>query len=216
MTKALVDFQNMSELVSYAQRFVKERIEVFRKDISICLKADTKRRHAYMPALMTCISLLELLSGLYVGKLKHIELSRIIEYSKKFMDTNVYTTDRLSVLYEAFRHKIAHVTQPYGVFDTYSVGKKHQLRSYPQRRITWKVNATDRQPPIDIIPEKGTLTKQPPWPVSYSHRCIVSVYRLKVDIPKSALSVGGYLENLATDIKIQENFSKCMLEYFCK
>jgi len=215
MNKSLAPFKSQRTLVSYAQRFVKERIEVFRKDLSICLKADANGRHAYMPALITCVSLLELLSGLHAGKLKDVRLSGIIDYTKKFMDANVYSSDRLAVLYEGFRHKIAHVTQPYGVFDTYTVKKSnHPLRNKPQRLITWQVNATDRHPPIDIIPVNGTLTKSPPWPVTYSHRCIVSIYRLKVDIPRSALGAGGYLENLKVDSKAQENFHKCMLKSF--
>ncbi|GAH07630.1 unnamed protein product [marine sediment metagenome] len=185
MSKNPTAFQNKRELISFAQRFTKERIEIFRKDISICLKADAKGRHAYMPALMTCISLLELFSGLYAGKLKYIRLIGILDYSKKFMDSNIYSTDRLSVLYEVFRHKIAHITQPYGVFDTHSVNADHPLQNYPQKFITWKVNATNRHPPIDIVSEKGALTKSPPWPVNFSHRCTVSVYRLKVDLPKS-------------------------------
>jgi hypothetical protein len=208
-------FKNQRELVSYARRFVKERIEVFGKDLSICLNADANGRHAYMPALISCISLLELLSGLHAGKLEFIGLKGIIDYTKKFMDTNVYSSDRLAVLYEGFRHKIAHVTQPYGVFDTFKIARKNpQFLNNGHRLITWRVNATNRYPPIDIVPENGTLTKRPPWPVKYSHRCIVSIYRLKVDIPRSALGTGGYLENLKIDPQARNNFEKCMQEFF--
>jgi hypothetical protein len=217
MNRSLATLKSQRELVSYAQRFVKSRIKVFRKDLSICLKADANGRHAYMPALMTCISLLELLSGLYAGQLKSIGLRGIINYTEKFMDSNVYSSDPLAVLYEMFRHKIAHITQPYGVFDTHlDVGKKHQLKNKPQRRITWKVNATNRYPPIDIISENGTLTKSSPWAVTYSHRCIVSIHRLKVDIPRSALKAGGYWENMSVDSNAQHNFLKCMHEFFRK
>jgi len=126
----------------------------------------------------------------------------------------VYSTDRLAVLYEGFRHKIAHVTQPYGVFDTHKKLKNNLLRNKPQQLITWRVNATNRHPAIDIVPDNGKLTERPPWPVTYSHRCIVSIYRLKVDIPKSALGTGGYLENLKIDPQSQGNFEKCMQEFF--
>jgi len=131
------------------------------------------------------------------------------------MDSHVYSSDRLAVLYEAFRHKIAHVTQPYGVFDTHSVrSNTHPLKNEPQRLVTWRVNATNRHPPIDIVSENGSLTISPPWPVSYSHRCIVSIYRLKVDIPRSALKAGGYLETVEVDLSAQQNFCKCILEFF--
>ena len=190
---------------SYARNFIRSRISIFRKDINICLKADSRGRHAYMPGLLACISLLELFSGLYKGSLYPIGLNGIIEYSKKFLDTNIYTEDRLSVLYLAFRHKIAHITQPYGVFKTRD-----------NRRITWKVAAGRRPLPIEIVDDVGTLYKEPPWPVTHSHRCIVSIYRLKVDIPKSALKTGGYLDFLKTDLDAQDNFKKCMLEYYKK
>jgi hypothetical protein len=196
-------FNDKHELVSYAHKFVNNRIEVFRKDLSICLKADAKGRHAYMPALITCISLLELFSGLYSGKLRNIGLKGIIKYAEKFMDSSDYSSDRLTVLYLMFRHKIAHLGRPYGIFDTDREG--------PRRLISWRVNATDRHPPIEIIPENGTPRESPPWSVFFSHRCIVSIYRLKVDIPKSARS---YLEHLKKHKNAQDKFCKCIKEFF--
>lgn len=206
-------FKDRHELVSYAHKFVNNRIEVFRKDLSICLKADAKGRHAYMPALITCISLLELFSGLYIGKLKYIGLKGIIKYAEKFMDSNDYSSDRITVLYLMFRHKIAHLGRPYGIFD--ADPKSPQNREYlsegPRRLISWRVNATDRHPPIEIIPENGTPKESPPWPVTFSHRCIVSIYRLKVDIPRSAKS---YLEHVKKNKKAQNKFCKCIKEFF--
>jgi len=206
-------FNNRHELVPYADQFVKNRIKVFRKDLSICLKADANGRHAYMPALITCISLLELFSGLYIGKLRFISLKGIIKYAEKFMDSNDYSSDRLTVLYLMFRHKIAHLGRPYGIFDTDTVSHQNReyLREGPRRLISWRVNATDRHPPIEIIPENGTPSESPPWPVFFSHRCIVSIYRLKVDIVKSARS---YLEHVRMDIKAQNKFCKCIEEFF--
>ncbi len=206
-------FKNRDDLILYANKFVKRRIKTFRKDISICLTADENHSHAYMPALLTCISLLELFSGLYAGKLKRIGIDGILSYSKRFLKTNTYTCDRLSVLYEMFRHKIAHVTQPYGVFDTYSVYSKHPLKQFPKRLITWKVNASDRHPPIDIVSKAGTLTEQPPWHVRYTHKCMVSIHRLNIDICKSATGKGGYLEELKKEEGVQNRFEKCMIEF---
>jgi hypothetical protein len=206
-------FKNRHELVSYADQFVKNRIKVFRKDLSICLKADANGRHAYMPALMTCISLLELFSGLYIGNLRSIGLSGIIKYAEKFMDSKVYSSDRLTVLYHMFRHKIAHLGRPYGIFDTDTVSAQNRkyLKKGPRRLISWRVNATNRLLPIEIIPENGAPKESPPWPVIFSHRCIVSIYRLKVDIVSSA---GSYLEYVKKDIKAQDKFCKCIKEFF--
>jgi hypothetical protein len=208
-------FSNPRKLISYANWFIKERIKTLNKDMNICLLADRNKSHAYIPALMECVSLLELFSGLYVGKLKYIGLCGIIDYSNKFLDSNIYTTDRLSVLYEMFRHKIAHLSQPYGVFDTHSV--KNQLwQQQPKRLITWQVNATNRNPPIDIVPTAGTLVNRPPWPVGYTHKCTISIHRLKVDFSRSATGKRGYFEYLKADSQAQQNFETCMLEFFPK
>ncbi|MCW3988177.1 MAG: hypothetical protein NWE87_07675 [Candidatus Bathyarchaeota archaeon] len=192
---------------SYAKTFVKRLIGTFRKDLCICLRADEKGRHAYMPGLMTCISLLELLSGLFIGKLKHIRLEGILRYSNQFMDSSTYTDECISILYEMFRHKIAHLTQPYGIFDTHSVHQNHILRKYPRRRITWKVNASNGHPAIDIQPSPGTLRNDPPWPVDFTHRCVISLHRLKIDIPRSATSISGYLAHLKINSQAQVNFT---------
>ena len=199
---------------SYAKEFVERRITTFRKDLSICLRADEKGQHAYMPGLMTCISLLELLSGLFIGKLRGIGLRGILHYSNQFMDSNTYTDERISILYEMFRHKIAHLTQPYGIFDTHSVAQNHILRRYPQRRITWQVNASNRHPAVDIQPRQGTLRNDPPWPVNYTHRCVISLHRLKIDVPRSATGISGYLAHLKTNMQVQANFAKCMAQFY--
>jgi hypothetical protein len=165
---------------------------------------------------MMCISLLELLSGLFIGKLRYIGLEGIIRYSKEFMDSSTYTDERISILYEMFRHKIAHLTQPYGIFETHSVHQNHLLRKYPQRRITWQVNASNKHPAVDIQPRQGILRNEPPWPVHYTHKCVISLHRLKIDIPRSATSTSGYLARLKIDWQAQKNFAKCMSQFYEK
>jgi hypothetical protein len=169
-----------------------------------------------MPGLMTCISLLELLSGLFIGKLNKIRLKGILRYSNQFMDSSTSTDERISILYEMFRHKIAHLTQPYGVFDTHSVHKKHLLQKYPRMRFTWQVNASNRHPAVDILPSPGTLRNDPPWPVAFTHRCVISLHRLKIDIPRSVTSISGYLAHLKIDSQAKVNFAKCMSEFYKK
>ena len=77
---------------------------------------------AYFPALMSCISFADLLSGLYAGKLEGHALKELRNYASKFLGAE-YTADRIDVLYECFRHKVAHLAQPYAVFDTQSKPK---------------------------------------------------------------------------------------------
>jgi hypothetical protein len=77
------------------------------KDVGICLTANKQRSHAYVPALMTCISFLDLLSGLHAGKLKGQSVAELVAYAGRFMNAAHYPKLELSVLYEMMRHKIA-------------------------------------------------------------------------------------------------------------
>lgn len=89
-----------------------------------------------MPGLMATISLLELLSSLYAGKVKDVGLSGILKYAHAFLDGNQYTDDRIAVLYELFRHKIAHLGHPYGVFDSHDVTQSCILQKNSRRWIS--------------------------------------------------------------------------------
>jgi len=206
----------MSDTVTYnyARRFVSRRIRTYVKDVRICLTRNADGSHAYMPSLIASISMLELLSGLYSGRLRGIGLKGILGYTNKFMDPTVYTEDRIAVLYELFRHKIAHLSHPYAVFDSHSVNNNHILHSYKRRWITWQINASDFKPGIDIRKQAGTLREDPPWPVHFTHKCYVSLRRLSIDIRASAYGNSGYLAYLKTCPKAIDQFTKCMHKFY--
>jgi hypothetical protein len=56
-------FSSERELIDYANWFLRDRANAFRKDIEICLTANSDRQHAYFPALITCIAFLDPLSA---------------------------------------------------------------------------------------------------------------------------------------------------------
>ena len=66
----VLPFVSDAEVVQFAKAFLDEHLDRFNKDIAICLKADAKKRHAYFPALITCIAFLDFLSGLFAGSLE--------------------------------------------------------------------------------------------------------------------------------------------------
>jgi hypothetical protein len=167
-------FKSDTKLIKFARLFFRDRVGSFRKDVAICLTADANRSHAYFPALITCIGFLDLLSGLYAGRIEGHSLSELKSYAAKFMDRTKYHPLHLAILYLAFRHKIAHLSFPYLVFDTANrkefVGQKH-------RRITWSVHASKRSSPIEVVDHASKLFKRSvrPWDVSYDCR-VTSVY----------------------------------------
>jgi hypothetical protein len=166
---------------------------------------------AYFPALMSCISFADLLSGLYAGKLEGYALKELRNYTSKFLGAE-YTADRIDVLYECFGHKVAHLAQPYAVFDTQS--KSKTFGGQGRRLITWTVRASGPRPPIQIVAQSAPnqiVGAATPWPVQYDHRAFVSVRSLASDVEKSAQK---YMRCLATDAAARENFKKCMVTYF--
>ena len=103
----VLPFSTDAEVVRFAKAFLCEHLERFRKDIKICLTPDKNKAHAYFPALMSCISFADLLSGLYAGKLEGHALK---ELKTTRANLWVLSTQRIAidVLYECFRHKVAH------------------------------------------------------------------------------------------------------------
>ena len=182
----VLTFSSDDEVVKFAEAFLREHLERFRKDIGICLTRDKNKAHAYFPALISCISFADLLSGLYAGTLDKQGLNELKNYASKFTGAD-YTPDRIDVLYECFRHKVAHLSQPYVVFDTQTKPKTFQGQI--RRLITWTVRASGPRPPIQIVPQrpaKQILGQVTPWPVQYDHRALVSVRGLASDVEKSA------------------------------
>jgi hypothetical protein len=207
-------FRSDKDLTTFARKFFRDRVGTFRKDLRICLTADAKRHHAYFPALITCIGFLDLLSGLYAGKLEGHSLNELKNYAARFMDAKDYDPLHIEVLYLAFRHKLAHLSFPYLVFDTATrkefVGKK-------QRRITWSVHASKRNHPIELVDYRTAIFFKKsvrPWDVSYNCRVHISVRTFQIDIVKWIYGPTGYLHCLKSELTAREHFAKCMKVLF--
>ena len=208
-------FSSDTELLRFSRKFFDDRIGTFRKDFAICLTADKQNHHAYFPALITCIAFVDLVSGLYAGKLEHHGLADLKAYAYRFMNRSNYDSLRLEILYEMFRHKLAHLAYPYVVFDTAT--KPKRFIGQKPRRITWTVYASKRQVPIELIESKTPqylIKSVRPWAVSYNSRVLISLRKLQQDIINSIRGRGGYLRALEKDAKLQEKFAACMRTYF--
>jgi hypothetical protein len=205
----LKPFKSDKDLTTFARRFFRDSVGSFRKDMAICLTANANRSHAYFPALITCIGFVALLSGLYAGRIEGHNLNELKSYAARFMDVTKYHPLHLEILYLAFRHKIAHLSFPYLVFDTTT--RKEFARQKP-RRMTWTVHASKRSNPIEVVDHGPKLFERSvrPWPVSYNCRVVISVRAFQIDIVKSIYRPTGYLHCLQSDLATRENFAKCM------
>jgi hypothetical protein len=205
----ILPFRSEEELLRFARTFLRNRVEVFNKDLRICLTR-SRGTHAYFPALIICIAFADLLSGLYAGTLKGQRVEPLRRYASKFMKAG-YTSDprRLDILYKFLRNKIAHLAYPHPVFEM--VTKPFQAK----QRVTWTLNASKHRPAIQVIdyPAPKFLSKNTvkPWPVSYNCRIKVSVRNFQIDVVSS---ISKYLRHLRSDPAVQEHFARCMLDYF--
>ena len=204
-------FKSDRDIIRYSRQFLRGRITLLRKDIGICLTANRDGSHAYFPALITCIAFLELVAGLHAGKLDGVTQKDLEQYATRFMNAKHYDHVNLTVLYQGFRHKIAHLGHPYVTWKTeriYGAGKP--------ARIAWTVFNTNRTLPIELIAHaprclEHTMT---PWAVQYDHRAKISIHRLKVDTVKSIYGPKGFLAYLATEAHARARFARCMEHYY--
>jgi hypothetical protein len=202
----VLPFTSDEDVEKFARKFLDEHLERFTKDIAICLRPDENGSHAYFPALITCIAFAEFLSGLHAGNLKGDGLRKLKDYAFDFMDRTIYDADHLEILYVMFRHKVAHLAQPYSVTKTKSV-----VQGQP-RRVTWTVQASGPKPAIEIVQETSRISRAvTPWPVDYDHRAFVRIRSLASDIRKS---VPRYLERLQTYKSARDRFKDCMKHFF--
>lgn len=206
-------FASDKELINYAKWFLRDRVRAFRADVAICMTQDSKRHHAYFPALITCIAFLDLLSGLYAGKIEGHGLSQLKNYVGHFINATDYK--HIDLLYVMFRHKIAHLAYPYIVFDTST--RSDIFQSQKHRRVTWTVYASRRAQAIELFDyptDQTFLRTKTPWDVPYNSRIRVSVRNFQIDIVKSIYGSAGYLSNLKSCAVTREHFANCMKTYF--
>jgi hypothetical protein len=210
----IAPFTSTQDLLSFARKFLDDRVEPFRADVAICLTPDVNGHRAEFPALITCIGFLELLTSLYAGSLKVNGLAKLQNYATKFMDAANYDSLRLKVLYVVFRHKLAHLSFLHFVFDTKD---QREFKGEKRMRITWTVDHEMQPVPINLIgyPKDKFLRRAvTPWSMSYNCRAEISVPKLQNDVIDSLFGQTGYFQLLKTDAGIQENFAKCIKVMF--
>jgi hypothetical protein len=123
------------------------------------------------------------------------------------MDSQVYTNEKIDILWEGFRHKIAHMAHPEYVIDT------SKWRNFSESmRITWIVSQTDRiewkdikYDHLEIRRKSGKITSAiRPHDVSYDHIIAIALVQLKSDIIRSTHK---YLHHLSENHKLVKKFA---------
>jgi hypothetical protein len=197
-----MSFKDKDGLLGFADKFLKVIIERFEKDLKICLTANEQGKHAYFPALQSCIATLELMAKLHIGDVEKRGQDHVTEYACKYMDQAIYSKDNIFLLYEVLRHKVAHLSHPYYV------------TKVKDMRLTWTVDEAILPRSINLLVENKKLEKfSPPWDVPYDHRLHISIPTLASDI---LTSIEKYKLDLKEEQNLRNHFQNCMLQFFPK
>jgi hypothetical protein len=198
-------------MAAFADRFVRDRIDGFEKDMRICLtgiphpKKRGKTTHAYFPALGACCATLDYLASLYSGRIsKGPHLADMTRYAQRYLPQPDYGADPIRVLILAFRHAVAHRGVATGIW-------VERLRAGTGRRVTWKIYAESKSPAIQIRESRGVLRSDPPWPCPHTHRAHIYLGQLWEDVRDSG---HRYAAELLHDGRLVEHFTDCMYHLY--
>jgi hypothetical protein len=158
--------------------------------------------HAYFPALGSCFGFLEYVTGLFRGNINGIGWVQIADWTDRFMPQPDYNREMVRVFFNAFRHSVAHRGIATGIWVD---------RAAPFYRITWKVYEDADRPACELKAENGVLTRDPPWPCSYTHRMHIHLKALKTDLAEGVLSYAAAIES---EKNLQDNFEACMRQLY--
>jgi hypothetical protein len=193
-------------MVAFARDFIQKRSSGLRKDIGICL-TDTlavdgiNTTHAYFPALGACCGFLEYMTALYRGRLSGIGWEQVLRWTKRYMQQPDYADDVVRVLFDAFRHSVAHRGIATGIWF------ERSRNGLPERRVTWKLLEDSERPACQLIAEDGVLVNDPPWPSPFTHRMHIHLAALAEDL---CVAATAYADDLAKDAALRENFERAM------
>ena len=193
-------------MVLFARAFILTRAGGLKKDSQICL-TDTLAEdgvsitHAYFPALATCCGFLEYMTDLHRGRLNKSGWKDIVAWAGRYLPQPDYGEDIVRVLFDGFRHSVAHRGIATGIWlDRHGTGAV-------ERRVTWKLFEDDERPSCQLIDEVGHLTKDPPWPCPHTHRMHIHLKSLAEDLCTGA---NAYANDIRPDSELLSNFERAM------
>lgn len=196
------------DLAVFAQRFLEDRFVGFEKDIAICLTGRPAQNrsgltYAYFPALMACCGTLEYLACMYHGRRKCND-RQVSSFAAEFMPQPTYNGEGVRLLFEGFRHKVAHHGIASGVW--------HDRRH--NRRISWAIGPDQSPPAIQLRGDARDLVSDPPWPCPVTHTAEIHLGRLAQDTRDAALGPHGYCVALHASRTLLDRFEQCMVHMY--
>jgi hypothetical protein len=194
MTERL--FSEKNELIQFATRFLRTRIDSLQKDVAHCLK----KPYAPFPAILYCFSTIDLL-----GALSHGDASKNpTEQSKNYMQIFInYTAEQSGLLQKLFRHKLVHLAEPRVI-----IKKNSQV-------ISWRyVHEHDPEKHLLLAEEPRTIQITSIFFIKVSHVFNLSITDFANDIEYSIRKLEGYLHSLEKTPDLQDKFERAIGQIF--
>jgi hypothetical protein len=192
-------FASTTELETFADQFVSERLGALEKDTQHCLTTP----YAPFPAILLSFSTIDLLGALAFGNAsKNAPTTRqSADYMQQFMN---YTADQAKLLQDLFRHKLVHLAQPQAVV------------SFQGKFVTWHYWHDDTSHHLKLVtlPTPRTVTVASGLSLAIEQEFEVCIDQLVQDVCDSARRPSGYLARLRTDSALRANFEKAIVQIY--
>ena len=199
-----VIFKNSSNRISFAQRFLSERLDSLKKDVTICIE-----KTCPFPALLYCFSTIDLLGSLYEGEATgntktHGNRASPTRKAKEYMiNVMKYPPCEIKLLQNQFRHKLVHLAQPETITYDNSIKKM----------IGWELHNryNGKHMFVEPLPSKQTVVTLAPYKMEADAVFIISIEKLVEDI---LISSKDYLKILKNSARLQKNFDNAICDIY--
>lgn len=200
----------------FANEFLSNKMNVLQKDIDHCLVSP----YAPFPAIIFCLSTIDLLGALYTGeaapklvrrrrpagKKPEIVQPRTTKNSARYMKRFMrYSPPSIRLLQSIFRHKLVHLAQPKPVIEDKTC------------MIAWRYYHYNRSRHLQLIKfrnprlVKGLI----PYRLHCNYGFKISISQLREDIIASVFAASSsYFNLLRQDKRFQRNFRRAINEIY--
>lgn len=156
---------------------------------------------AQTPALLACLTTVELLGALFSGCGRRYNRADFKGYAQKYMQ---YDHGESDLIFQVFRHTLAHYATLGAVVIVKGriQMKSRNLTIQPGKRVAWSVSFGLMKDHLRIQTLSdseiigGTVA---PWPIPADYKLYIDITKLLEDICSSVFGANGYLKELRTD-----------------
>jgi len=197
MSTLPVVFANTSDIYNCAYQMLHDYIlPSLENDVNVCLQYNFNNvnppTNAYIPALLYCFSVIDLLGSIVYG---HARSKKTSENSIKYMQNYMgYNPDDANFIQKMYRHKMVHLAMP----------KAAMLDK--GKIISWKLHDTTNHCYLDSK-DQGEIDLFGFGKIYFNGKYILNIQKFREDISNSVITPkNGYLEKLKNDVNLQYNF----------